>query len=159
MRHCFLKKHKFYPPPPTLGFKNRNKGMEDILDIYSQCPDLQSGETTFHLTNKWRGIFNISKIHKKIQTSHQYQKLYSTPPRHGARTCTCKVLRKYSKHVYELVRIIIDQIWKYWANTPFETRYKYLYMGESWSETSQKLNLSNISIYLQIFIRNLNEIW
>ena len=38
------------PPPtplPTFGIKNQNKGMEDILDIYSHCPYLLSGETTF----------------------------------------------------------------------------------------------------------------
>ena len=51
---------------------------------------------------KWEKIIcinclfsNISKIHKKNQTTtNQYQKLYSTPPWHGARTC--KVSRKYS---------------------------------------------------------------
>ena len=36
-------------PPPTLGIKNQNKGMEDIVD--SHCPYLLSGETTFHLTS------------------------------------------------------------------------------------------------------------
>ena len=36
------------PPTPTLGIKNQNKGMEDILDIDSHCPYLLSGETTFH---------------------------------------------------------------------------------------------------------------
>ena len=25
-------------PPPTLGIKNQNKGMDDILDIDSHCP-------------------------------------------------------------------------------------------------------------------------
>ena len=35
---------------PTLGMKNQNKGMEDIVDIDSHCPYLLSGATTFHLT-------------------------------------------------------------------------------------------------------------
>ena len=41
-------------------------------------------------------VSNVSKKSYKIQTtSHHYQKLYSTPPWHGARTW--KVLRKYRK--------------------------------------------------------------
>ena len=35
-----FKKNLFTPPlpPPTLGIKNQNKGIEDILDIDSHCP-------------------------------------------------------------------------------------------------------------------------
>ena len=114
------------------------------MDIDSNCPSLLFGETTAHLTSKWRGTFQYffyvensikreirkncfpkKKIHThpppppppdfvcthpdfffkfyffqylknsyKIQTTfHQYQKLYSTPPWHGAHTC--KVSRTY----------------------------------------------------------------
>ena len=119
---------------PTFEIQNQNKGIEDIMDIDSNCPYLLFGETTSHLTSKWRGTFQyfwkknvhqifflmleiawnakktwnfekkqnlifffsiFKKFIKKIQTTfHQYQKLYSTPPWLGARTC--KVSRKYS---------------------------------------------------------------
>ena len=39
-------------------------------------------------------FLNILKIHKKFKQHSKYQKLYSTPPSLGARTC--KVSRKYS---------------------------------------------------------------
>ena len=125
------------PPPqttPTFEIQNQH-----IMDIDSNCPYLLFGETTSHLSSKWRGTFqyflppppeffflhqicfflmleiawnakktwNIEdkkylkfyffqylKNAYKIQTTfHQYQKLYSTPPWHGARTC--KISRKY----------------------------------------------------------------
>ena len=43
------------PPPqttPTLEIQNQNKGIEDIMDIDSNCPHLLFGETTSHLTSK-----------------------------------------------------------------------------------------------------------
>ena len=51
-----------HPPPqttPTFEIQNQNKGIEDIMDIDSNCPHLLFGETTSHLTSKWRGTFNI----------------------------------------------------------------------------------------------------
>ena len=44
------------PPPqatPTFEVQNQNKGIEDIMDIDSNCPSLLFGETTSHLTSKW----------------------------------------------------------------------------------------------------------
>ena len=45
-----------HPPPPqttpTFEIENQNKGIEDIMDIYSNCPYLLFGETTSHLTSK-----------------------------------------------------------------------------------------------------------
>ena len=51
---------KYYPPPTTPTFdmfeiKNQNTGIEDYID--SHCPYLLFGETTSHLTIKWRGTF------------------------------------------------------------------------------------------------------
>ena len=43
---------KHYTPPPTFEIQNQNKGIEDIMDIDSNCPSLLFGETTSHLTNK-----------------------------------------------------------------------------------------------------------
>ena len=42
------------PPPPTFEIQNQNKGIEDIMDIDSNCPYLLPvfGETTSHLTSK-----------------------------------------------------------------------------------------------------------
>ena len=49
----------YTPPPPRAPFEiqNQNKGIEDIMDIDSNCPSLLLGETTSHLTSKWRGTF------------------------------------------------------------------------------------------------------
>ena len=55
------------PPPqttPTFEIQNQNKGIEDIMDIDSNCPYLLFGETTSYLTSKWRGtaqyfFFNV----------------------------------------------------------------------------------------------------
>ena len=48
-----------HPPPPpqttpTFEIQNQNKGIEDIMDIDSNCPYLLPvfGETTSHLTSK-----------------------------------------------------------------------------------------------------------
>ena len=42
------------PPPHTFEIQNQNKGIEDIMDIESNCPYLLPvfGETTSHLTSK-----------------------------------------------------------------------------------------------------------
>ena len=49
------------PPPPPIDMfeiKNQNKGIEDYIGyIDSHCPYLLFGETTSHLTSKWRGTF------------------------------------------------------------------------------------------------------
>ena len=39
-------------PPPHFEIQNQNKGIEDIMDIDSNCPHLLFGETTSHLTSK-----------------------------------------------------------------------------------------------------------
>ena len=49
------------------GVQNQNKGMVEILNRYSHCPYLLSGETTAKPHSKWRGSFNISKILKKFK--------------------------------------------------------------------------------------------
>ena len=50
-----------YPPPPPIDMfeiKNQNMGIEDYIGyIDSHCPYLLFGETTSHLTIKWRGTF------------------------------------------------------------------------------------------------------
>ena len=56
---------KYYPPPQTtptfdmFEIKNQNTGIEDYIGyIDSHCPRyLLFGETTSHLTIKWRGTF------------------------------------------------------------------------------------------------------
>ena len=40
------------PPPPPFEIQNQNQGIEDIMDIDSNCPSLLFGETTAHLTSK-----------------------------------------------------------------------------------------------------------
>ena len=40
-----------------LKFPISTIGIEDIMDIDSNCPYLLFGETTSHLTSKWRGTF------------------------------------------------------------------------------------------------------
>ena len=40
------------PPPPTFEIQNQNRGIEDIMDIDSNCPSPLFGETTSHLTSK-----------------------------------------------------------------------------------------------------------
>ena len=42
----------FTPPTHTFEIQNQNKGIEDIMDIYSNCPYLLFGETTSQLTSK-----------------------------------------------------------------------------------------------------------
>ena len=45
-----IKCEKNIPPPPpnhpTFEIQNQNKGIEDIMDIDSNCPHLLFGETT-----------------------------------------------------------------------------------------------------------------
>ena len=63
------------PPPPTFEIQNQNKGIEDIMDIESNCPYLLPvfGETTSHLTSKLnvmerRGVsifFNVENSIKR----------------------------------------------------------------------------------------------
>ena len=57
---------KYYPPPPPpttptfdmFEIKNQNTGIEDYIGyIDSHCPYVLFGETTSHLTIKWRGTF------------------------------------------------------------------------------------------------------
>ena len=51
-----IKCEKNITPPaqttPTFEIQNQNKGIEDIMDIDSNCPYLLFGETTSHLTSK-----------------------------------------------------------------------------------------------------------
>ena len=49
-----MKREEKLPPPttPTFEIQNQNKGIEDIMDIDSNCPSLLFGETTSHLTSK-----------------------------------------------------------------------------------------------------------
>ena len=80
-------KHYTPPPPstPTFEIQNQNKGIEDIMDIDSNCPSLLFGETTSHLTSKWRGtfqyFFNVeSSIKRKIIKKYFSTKKIHTPP-------------------------------------------------------------------------------
>ena len=45
-----------------------------ILDIDSHCPYLLSGETTSHLTSKWRGTFQYFQYHVKIPYIYYLEK-------------------------------------------------------------------------------------
>ena len=66
------------PPPttPTFEIQNQNKGIEDIMDIDSNCPYLLLvfGETTSHLTSKLNvmdgrtdGGFNFFNVENSIK--------------------------------------------------------------------------------------------
>ena len=86
MRKNLFSANKFDPPPPTDFFYSKNVG-NSIFYITRRKHEMRK--------HKFNNFFNISN---KIQTtSHQFQKLYNTPPWRawrGARTC--KVSRKYS---------------------------------------------------------------
>ena len=95
-----------HPPPPnqttpTFEIQNQNKGIEDIIDIDSNCPYLLPvfGETTSHLTSKlnvmdgstdrWtdrRGVsiifFNVENSTKREIRKNCFSKKqkYSAPP-------------------------------------------------------------------------------
>ena len=43
---------------PTFEIQNQNKGIEDILHIYSHSPYLLFGETTSHLTSEGHFCFS-----------------------------------------------------------------------------------------------------
>ena len=45
-----------HPPPPTFEIQHQNKGIEDLMDIDSNCPYLLFGETTSHLKNCFEKI-------------------------------------------------------------------------------------------------------
>ena len=64
----------------------KNKGIEDIMDIYSNCPSLLFGETTSHLTSKWRGtfqyFFNVENSIKREMRKNSFSKIFvfNNPP-------------------------------------------------------------------------------
>ena len=64
-------KNIFYtpPPPPKFEIQNQNKGIEDIIEdiMDSNCPYLLFGETTWHLTSKWRGNFQYFYVENSIK--------------------------------------------------------------------------------------------
>ena len=53
--NCIKCEKNITPPPPqttpTFEIQNQNKGIEDIMDIDSNCPSLLFGETTHRQTN------------------------------------------------------------------------------------------------------------
>ena len=88
-RIVFLKKKIQHPPPPNFFFH--------LLFFFNVGNSMKREETMKFWTKKFLQFyfFQYLKNSYKIQTTfHQYQKLYSTPPSLGARTC--KVSRKYS---------------------------------------------------------------
>ena len=74
--------------PPKFEIQKQNKGIEDIMDIDSNCPHLLFGETTSHLTSKWRGtfqyyyyyFFNVENSIKREMKKNCFYKKNSTPP-------------------------------------------------------------------------------
>ena len=87
------KKNITPPPPqttvtPTFEIQNQNKGIEDIMDIDSNCPYLLFGETTSHLTSKWRGtfqyyfFFNVENSIKREMRKNCLKKIknFNPPP-------------------------------------------------------------------------------
>ena len=76
------------PPPnhPTFEIQNQNKGIEDIMDIDSNCPHLLFGETTSHLTVSEGALFNIiffnvqNSIKREMRKNCFSTKKNSTPP-------------------------------------------------------------------------------
>ena len=76
------------PPPqttPTFEIQNQNKGIEYIMDIDSNCPYLLFGETTSHLTSKWRGtfqyFFNVeNSIKREMRKNCFLKKTIQHPP-------------------------------------------------------------------------------
>ena len=87
------------PPPqttPTFEIQNQNKGIEDIMDIDSNCPYLLLvfGETTSHLTSKLNVMdgrtdgrtdggfyfFNVESSIKREIRKNCFLKKNSTPP-------------------------------------------------------------------------------
>ena len=77
------------PNPPPFEIQKQNKGIEDIMDIDSNCPHLLFGETTSHLTSKWRVtfqyyyyyFFNVeNSMKREMRKNCFYKKKNSTPP-------------------------------------------------------------------------------
>ena len=71
---------------PTFEIQNQNKGIEDnYMDIDSNCPSLLFGETTSHLTSKWRGtfqyiFFNVeNSIKREMRKNYFSKKKIHTP--------------------------------------------------------------------------------
>ena len=84
-----------HPPPPqttpTFEIQNQNKGIEDIMDIDSNCLLPVFGETTSHLTSKLnvmdrRGgggfyFFNVeNSLKREIKRNCFSKKKIQTPP-------------------------------------------------------------------------------
>ena len=84
--------HLFTVNPVFRGYLNTVKPVFRGNLFYSSK---NVGNSILSAKKTWHNFFYDKKMHNKIQTkSHQFQKLYSTPPWHGA--CTCKVSRKYN---------------------------------------------------------------
>ena len=88
-KNCFSKKT---PPPPPIFFLHQIFYFFLMLEIAWNVKKAWNFEEKKFLKFYF---FQYLKNSEKIQTTfHQYQKLYSTPPWLGARTC--KVSRKYN---------------------------------------------------------------
>ena len=62
-------------PPPTFEKKNQNKGIEDIMDIDSNCPYLLFGETTSHLTSKWHLSILFFNVENTIKRQMKWERI------------------------------------------------------------------------------------
>ena len=87
-KNCFSKKKNQHPPPPPPNFFFHQIFFLMLEIAWNMKKNMKKKFLKFY-------FFQYLKNSYKIQTTfHQYQKLYSTPPWLGARTC--KVSRKYS---------------------------------------------------------------
>ena len=71
------------PPPPHLKYKITTR-IINIMDIDCNCPSLLFGETTSHLTSKWRGtfqyFFNVENSIKRESERIVFLTKIHTPP-------------------------------------------------------------------------------
>ena len=109
-----------HPPPPqttvtpTFEMQNQNKGIEDIMDIDSNCLDLLFGETTSHLTSKWRGHFSKKNVNvensikREMRKNCFSKKQTSLPP-----PLKFHHIKNYTAHPHDMVHAPA----KFWENT------------------------------------------
>ena len=107
---------QYTPPPqttPTFEIQIQNKGIEDIMDIDSNCPHLLPvfGETTSHLTSKLnvmdgrtdrRGVsifFNVENSIKREIRKNCYLKIHKKFKQHSIN------IKNYTAHPHDMVHV------------------------------------------------------
>ena len=107
------------PPPPVWDTKSQNKGIEDIMDIDSNCPSLLFGETTSHLPSKWRGTFQYFFLNVENSIKREMRKnCFSTKKIHTPIPPPLRNYFLYTKYIFFNVGNSMkrEENMKYWKN-------------------------------------------